>query len=152
MKNNFQFLVGNWQSKHRRLKEYLAGSDEWEEFDGASRCWSIFDGAGYMDEITCPAKSLRGGTLRLYDPAQDKWSLYWIDSTTGLALPPQVGRFGDDGRGVFTADDIFDGQPVTVSYEWSQITPESCRWVQSLSADQGETWETTWITEFTRTT
>ncbi|MCM2416585.1 hypothetical protein [Streptomyces sp. RKAG293] len=151
MKNDFEFLVGTWTSTHRKLTKYLEGSEDWEEFAGISRCWSIFDGAGYMDEIYFPGNELSGGTLRLYDASQDLWSLYWINSKTGLGLPPQVGRFEDTGRGHFLADDMVNGQPVKVNFEWSEITPTSCRWTQLLSADEGRTWETTWVTDFSRT-
>ena len=33
-RNDFDFLVGNWKMRHRRLKERLKGSTEWEEFEG----------------------------------------------------------------------------------------------------------------------
>ncbi|ESZ10200.1 hypothetical protein [Mesorhizobium sp. L48C026A00] len=32
-KNDFDYLVGNWNIRNRTLKEPLAGGDEWEEFD-----------------------------------------------------------------------------------------------------------------------
>ena len=32
--HDFDFLFGDWQVHHRRLKERLAGSTEWIEFDG----------------------------------------------------------------------------------------------------------------------
>jgi hypothetical protein len=151
MENNFDFFVGNWTSKQRRLRQLFAGSDDWEEFTGLIRCWSIWDGAGNFDEMTFPTKGVSGATLRLYDKARDEWSLYWADSRVGLTLPPVVGRFGDDGRGIFTGDDVHDGKPIKVVYVWSQITPQSCRWEQAFSADEGATWETNWIMDFTRT-
>jgi hypothetical protein len=36
-------------------------------------------------------------------------------------------------------------------YLWSDITPDSVRWAQALSADDGATWETNWVMEMTRT-
>jgi hypothetical protein len=32
--HDFDFLVGQWQVRHRRLKERLADSHEWVEFEG----------------------------------------------------------------------------------------------------------------------
>ncbi len=58
MDNNFDFFVGTWTSKQRRLRAILAGSDEWYEFEGVSRCWSVLDGAGNVDEVSFP----RSGT------------------------------------------------------------------------------------------
>jgi hypothetical protein len=32
-KSDFDYLIGNWNIRNRTLKEPLAGSDEWDEFD-----------------------------------------------------------------------------------------------------------------------
>jgi hypothetical protein len=151
MDNNFDFFVGAWTSTQRRLREVLAGNDDWYEFTGITRCWNVLDGAGNFDEVTFPTLGFSGVTLRLYDKSRDEWSLYWASSRTGLSLPPVVGRFGDDGRGAFTGDDVFDGKPIKVLYLWSEITATTCRWEQAFSPDHGATWETNWIAEFSRT-
>jgi hypothetical protein len=91
-----------------------------------------------------------GLTVRLYDAERDEWSIYWASTRQGLGLPPQVGRFGDDGRGVFLSDDVYEGRPVRVAYIWSDITADSARWEQAFSPDAGVTWETNWIAEFRR--
>jgi hypothetical protein len=150
MKNNFDFFVGEWTSTQRRLREALSGCEEWYEFAGETRCWSIFDGDGNIDEVTLPTLGIKGLTLRLYDRGRDEWSLYWVNSRTGLSLPPVVGRFNDDGRGVFTGPDVHNGQPIIVAYVWSDITGDSARWEQAFSIDGGGTWETNWIADFTR--
>ncbi|GGS95325.1 hypothetical protein ACFFV7_23120 [Nonomuraea spiralis] len=151
MDNNFDFFVGTWTSRQRRLRKVLAGSDEWYEFTGHTRCWSVLDGAGNIDEVTFPSEGAAGVTLRLYDKAADEWALYWAGSATGMSLPPVVGRFDATGRGEFTCDDVYDGRPIKVAYIWSDITEGSCRWEQRFSPDGGTTWETNWIADFTRT-
>ncbi|MEV4517191.1 hypothetical protein AB0K00_50585 [Dactylosporangium sp. NPDC049525] len=150
MNNSFDFIVGTWTSTQRRLRKVLAGSDDWYEFPATSRAWNVMGGAGNVDEIDFPTQGFSGVTLRLYDPATELWSLYWASSRTGLTLPPMVGRFGEDGRGVFSGDDVYDGVPIRCNYIWSRITPESARWEQEFSADGGQTWETNWIMDFTR--
>ncbi|NUP63955.1 MAG: hypothetical protein HOW71_17475 [Nonomuraea sp.] len=152
MDNSFDFFVGTWTSRQRRLRKALAGSDDWYEFPGHTRCWSVLDGAGNIDEVTFPTEGPGGLTLRLYDRSTDEWSLYWARSATGLSLPPVVGRFGPDGRGVFTCDDTYEGRAIKVAYIWSDITGDSCRWEQRFSPDDGATWETNWIADFTRAT
>lgn len=150
--NNFDFLVGSWTSTQRRLRKILAGNDDWYEFPGIHKSWRVLDGAGNMDEVTFPTQGFSGVTLRLHDKANDEWSIYWASSKTGLlSLPPVVGRFGEDGRGVFTADELWEGQPIRVRYLWSDITDTTCRWEQAFSPDRGTTWETNWVAEFTRT-
>jgi hypothetical protein len=150
MTNNFDFFVGRWTSAQRRLREVLTGSDDWYEFPGVTRCWSVLDGAGNVDEVTFPTLGSGGVTLRLYDQQRDEWSLYWAGSKGGLGMPPQVGRFDEDGRGVFAANDVYAGRPVRVVYIWSGITDDACRWEQAFSPDEGVTWETNWVAEFRR--
>jgi hypothetical protein len=150
MANNFDFLVGNWTSKQRRLREILAGSDDWYEFDGITRCWSVFDGAGNIDEVKFPEQGYTGLTVRLFDPETELWSIYWARNDTGLALPPTVGRFEEDGIGRFYDDEDWHGRPIRVRYTWTVNSADSARWEQAFSTDQGETWETNWTADFTR--
>lgn len=150
MENNFDFFVGTWTSKQRRLREIFADSDEWYEFTGNTKCWSIWNGNGNVDEVTFPEQGFSGVTLRTYDEQTDEWSLYWASSRAPLALPPQVGRFVD-GRGEFYADDVYNGEQVKVVFIWSNITDSSARWEQAFSRDGGQTWETNWVADFTRT-
>ncbi|HTF12626.1 MAG TPA: hypothetical protein VK659_31085 [Asanoa sp.] len=151
MGNDFNFFVGTWTSVQRRLRGILVGSTEWYEFEGITRSWSVFDGAGNIDEVTFPSQGFAGVTLRLYDAATDEWSLYWTSSRTGISLPPVVGRFDDTGVGVFTAEEDHEGRPITVRFTWSDITADSCHWEQAFSVDKGDTWEPNWTADFTRT-
>ena len=151
--NNFTFLVGTWTSRQRRLRHVLAGgasADDWYEFTGNLRCWSLLDGAMYVDEVAFAELGTGGVTLRIYDEQADTWSLYWAGSRTGLSLPPVVGRFGDDGVGVFTGPDVYDGREILCRYRWSDISATSARWDQAFSIDDGRTWETNWVAEFRR--
>jgi hypothetical protein len=149
--NNFDFLVGTWDSVQRRLASPLTGSGEWDEFTGRTRCYSLLDGAANLDEVTFPEKGFGGVTLRLLNRETDEWSIYWANSRTGiLALPPVVGRFVD-GVGEFFSMEDYAGRPIVVRYRWSDITPTSARWAQAFSVDGRETWETNWEAEFTRT-
>lgn len=151
MENNFDFFVGTWNSTQRRLKEVLNGCSEWYDFPGVTRSWSVFGGHGNVDEVTFPTQGFSGLTVRLYNPDTDEWSLYWASTKSGLAMPPTVGRFDPTtGVGTFTNEETYGGQAITVRYRWSDITPDSCRWEQAFSTDQGLTWEPNWIAEFQR--
>lgn len=147
---DFDFFVGSWEGRHRRLKVRLADCDDWDEFGSATRCWSIFGGAGNVDEMSAPDRGFSGLSVRLLDPATGNWSIYWVNSRDGaLQLPPVVGGF-EAGVGRFYSDEIQEGRPVRVRYTWSEITPVSARWDQAFSEDSGQSWETNWIAEFTR--
>ena len=151
--HDFDFYMGSWRVHHRRLKDRLAGSTEWEEFDGTSTAWPILDGAGNIDDnvIELPAGTYRAISLRSFDPESQQWSIWWLDGRypKGPLDPPVVGGF-KDGIGTFLAEDTFKGQPIVVRFIWSDITPTSTRWEQAFSPDGGETWEINWVMESTR--
>ncbi|SCF14814.1 hypothetical protein GA0070607_6131 [Micromonospora coriariae] len=147
---DFDFFVGTWNVVNRRLRKRLVGSDEWEEFPGMSVAHGFFGGGGHFDEIVFPTKGFAGATIRLFDPATEQWSIYWMNSGRGeLEQPPMVGRFVD-GVGRLYADDQHEGRPVRCRFIWSEITATSARWEQAFSVDGERTWETNWIMTFTK--
>jgi hypothetical protein len=150
--HDFDFYMGSWRVHHRRLKERLANSNEWQEFEGASTAWPLLGGAGNVDDnvLELPSGTYRAISLRSYDPVNDTWSIWWLDGRNpGQLDPPVVGGF-KDGVGTFIAEDTFDGRPILVRFLWSDITPTTCRWEQSFSPDGGRTWEVNWVMESTR--
>jgi len=48
--HDFDLRVGQWKAHHRRLKERLAGSHEWEGFDGTQTLWQLMDGLANVDD------------------------------------------------------------------------------------------------------
>jgi hypothetical protein len=151
--HDFDFLVGRWRVHHRRLKERLAGSHEWIEFDGTSELRTLMGGYGNVDDnvMDLPAGRYRAASLRSFEPRSNTWSIWFLDGRTPLGPldPPVRGRFRD-GVGTFLGDDTFNGVPIRVRYTWSKITPRSAHWAQAFSTDGGATWETNWEMEFTR--
>ena len=149
MSNDFDFYVGTWDVHNRRLVKILDACTEWYEFPGRCVARPIFGGAGNLDEIDFPTKGWSGLTLRLFDPDEQLWSIYWVSSRRSVIDPPVIGRFVD-GRGEFFADDTFEGRPIRVRYIWSDITADSAHWEQAFSVDGGQTWETNWTIDSTR--
>ena len=64
--HDFDFFLGSWKVAHRRLKKRLANNNEWEEFEGATRCESILGGiANFNDSVSYRASGTsRGMGLR----------------------------------------------------------------------------------------
>jgi hypothetical protein len=90
-------------------------------------------------------------SFRFFEPRTGQWSIYWADvRRPGPLEPPVVGGFVGD-TGIFEGPDTFAGRPIVVRYTWSRVTTPSPRWAQAFSPDGGETWETNWIADFTRT-
>jgi hypothetical protein len=148
-KHDFDFFVGGWITKQRRLKATGVGSSDWEEFP-AVECLSLYlDGLATVDELYMPTKGKAGLTLRAFDFHKNQWSIYWVGSTTGQLDPvPVVGGF-QGNHGEFYAQDELDHRPVKVKYTWDKIDHDHARWQQAFSFDN-QTWETNWIGEFTR--
>jgi hypothetical protein len=149
--HDFDFWMGRWDVRGTRLRERLAGSDEWEEITATSVAWPLLGGLGNVDEFHTEFRGgFAGMSLRLFDPATATWSIYWADTLRpGPLEDPVVGSF-DGNVGVFECEDVFAGRPILVRYTWSRIDTPSPRWEQSFSDDGGQTWETNWVNDFTR--
>lgn len=150
--HDFDFFLGNWRVHHRQLKERLAGSREWIEFEGTSTAQKILGGFGNMDDnvIEKPSGTYRAVTVRAFDPKANRWSIWWFDSRfLGHLDPPMVGSF-ESGVGTFYADDVFNGKLIRVRFIWSRTDTSEPRWEQAFSRDGGKTWETNWIMDFAR--
>ena len=147
---DFDFWVGSWNVRNRRLRHRLAGSDEWEEFDATVSARSLLDGLGNEDEFrTDHDGGFVGMSFRFFDPERRRWSIYWADSRrSGVLDPPVFGGFSGD-IGVFEGDDTHEGIPVRVRFTWSGVDTPTPRWEQAFSDDGGTTWETNWIMDFT---
>ena len=149
---DFDFLIGTWDSRQRRLRERLKGSDSWEEFPAKLEVRKVLGGVGNFDELVMERESgtMRGATLRLYDLHSGQWSIYWADGIHGALQLPEVGGFDGD-RGEFYAQEPFEGRMIFSRFIWTKFTEDSCRWEQAFSEDGGKTWETNWVADFTRT-
>lgn len=146
-RGDFDFLVGRWRVANRRLRERLAGCEQWDEFVGDAQAEVRHDGAISVDEIRFPSLGAAGFTLRTLDHAAERWAIYWISSGSGRLEPPVWGGFDGD-RGCFVGLDTHAGRPVQVRFDWTRGA-DAAHWSQAFSAD-GDTWETNWHMAFTR--
>jgi hypothetical protein len=150
--HDFDFLFGRWRVHNRRLKERLAGSNEWIEFEATSVARPVWDGAGNMDEfqaLDTPLGEMHGMTLRLFDEKSGQWAIYWADRKIGRLDVPMFGAW-KDGVGEFYDQELFQGRMIYVRFLWTNGSPDAARWEQAFSDDGGKTWETNWIMELER--
>ncbi len=153
--HDFDFLVGGtWQVTNRRLRQRLAGSDDWITFEATSRAGSHLDGQVSTDEIAFADLGFKGFTMRTLDVAAQQWEIYWINSRDGRVTPSVRGGWNGD-RGVFTGTDEDAGRPVHVRFLWERLGPDAARWSQDFAlvgpdgAPHGD-WETNWVMEMRR--
>jgi hypothetical protein len=152
-RSDWAWLIGNWEVRHRRLRERLAGSHAWDEFAGRSNLWLTMDGLGTIDDnsLALPAGDYRALGIRAFDPAGGQWRIWWLDGRNPTHIdPPVIGGFDGDG-GAFIGRDSFNGRPITVRFRWFEIHGAEPHWEQAFSTDDGATWEVNWVNFFTRT-
>lgn len=150
-RNDFDFAIGDWTVKHRRLKERLVGCEDWVEFDGTMSTRKILGGDGNLEDnfLDLPGDPYRAIALRSFDPLTTQWSIWWLDGRNPTHLDvPVVGDFAT-GKGLFYANDHLGGAPIKIRFTWFSSDTEP-RWEQAFSNDEGSTWETNWTMDFYR--
>ena len=150
--HDFDFEIGRWQTKVRRLTQPLRGSKTWVEYAGTSIVRGVSNGRANLVEldVTGEAGRIEGASWRLYNPQTRLWSINFASMRDGQLTPPVSGRF-EHGRGEFYGQDTLDGRPIFVRFVISDITPSSAHFEQAFSGDGGKTWEVNWIATDTRT-
>jgi hypothetical protein len=150
---DWDWLSGNWNVYHERLRDRLVGSTTWDKFAGKSNFWHTLGGLGNVDDdlLDLPTGTYRAISVRTFDPATSKWAIWWLDGrTAGKLDPPVIGGFrGDEGE--FLGTDVYKGTPVIVRFRWHEVRSPRPWWDQSFSTDNGKTWEVNWRNYFTRT-
>jgi len=82
--HDFDFLVGAWTTRQKRLKATGAGSSDWQEAPSNRHCaQTLFDGIELVDQSRFPDGSPAGLFLFGYNRLKRQWSLYWISVKTG---------------------------------------------------------------------
>ena len=148
--HDFDFIAGRWQSTQRRLSSILAGGDDWYEFDATLDAQVLLDGNATFDVLRAPGQDIEGITLRLYDPVQQVWRIWWATAASGTLDVPVEGSFAD-GVGTFECDDTWQQHPIRVRYRWLDTDSATPRWEQAFSTDGGTSWEVNWTATFRRT-
>jgi hypothetical protein len=140
--HDFDYLVGTWKLRNRKLASRLTHSTLWISFESRVEMHQILNGLGNIDKYTDQAsgKPYEGVALRLFNPSTRLWSIYWADSNSGALDPPVVGSF-ENKIGHFFARDKYRGTPIIMVFRWDVRNPDRPIWSQAFSTDEGKTWE-----------
>jgi hypothetical protein len=148
---DFDFYIGKWRVKNRKLKTRLNGCTEWDEFEATDEVYKTLNGLGNIGHFrtTIAGKSFEGMTVRLFNPETKLWSIYWADSSKGILDVPVVGSFSEN-TGQFYTKDIFEGREILMVFNWDKTDRDNPVWSQAFSADNGKSWEWNWYMHASR--
>lgn len=126
----YAFLIGDW------LFDATVHKDDGTVHTGKGEIHAIWalDGRAIQDVWILPG-IFYGTTLRVYDPALDAWHIHWNDPLKQY-YPRQIGRAR--GRDIVQDGKTDDGTPVRWSF--TDIAPDSFRWLGERSLDGGASW------------
>jgi hypothetical protein len=149
--HDFDFEIGTWKTRLRRLQRPLSGSTNWLEYEGTTVVSKVLDGRANLVELKVngPAGRIEGLSLRLYEPQARQWSLNFANISDGKLTTPSIGAF-KNGRGEFYNQDTYNGRAIFVRFVITKIADDQYRFEQSFSTDGGQTWEVNWIAIDTR--
>ena len=143
---DFDFLTGEWRIANRFLEK-----DKWIEFPAEATVTSLHGGRASIEELRIPARDFAGTGVRTFDVENSVWLDYWVNTNSGVIVPPGVAGWFVDGVGAFISEDVdAEGKPIQVRGVWDEITGHSHRWRQGVSRDGGAAWEDSWVMQWTK--
>ena len=149
--HDFDFEIGTWHTHLKRRLHPLTGSNTWVEMNGTTVVRKVWNGKANLVELTADGAGshFEGLSLRLYNPQSHQWTLNFSNAADGTLATPTIGEF-HDGRGEFYDQETLGGRAIFVRFVITVVSPSSCHFEQSFSADGGKTWEVNWIADDTR--
>lgn len=149
--HDFDFEIGTWKTKLKRLVSPLSGSKQWAEYEGTTVVTKVWNGKANLVELVADgaAGHFEGLSLRLYNPAARQWSLNFANIRSGTLVTPTIGEF-KNGIGEFYCQDTYNDRAVLVRFIITKINDDACHFEQAFSEDGGKTWEINWIADDTR--
>ena len=140
--SDFDFWPGDWHVRNRWLRERLAGSDEWEEFEATSTARLLLDGFGNEDEFrTDHAGGLVGMSFRFFDPRRSSGRSTGR-TAAGLARSTRRSSACSPATSASSTATTSGRAVRSASASSGRGDDADPALEQSFSDDGGETWET----------
>jgi len=127
----YGWLIGDWRF------DATVHKDDGTTHQGEGEihfAWAL-DGRAIQDVWILPGV-FYGSTLRVYDPAIDAWHILWSDPQRQV-YARQTGR--PQGKDIVQIGQADNGVPLR--WRFTEITPDSFRWLGERSLDNGATWQ-----------
>lgn len=147
-RHDFDWEIGRWATNVRVLQNPLSGEPpKWAEYRGTSVIKPLLDKRANFVELSVEgtAGKIEGGSLRLFNPHAQQWSLNFTNLRNGLLTAPVFGGFDGAGTGKFVGADMLDGKSILVRFVITRPSRDTARFEQAYSVDGGASWEINWI-------
>lgn len=137
-KGDFDYLLGDWR--------FTARSATWGEFAGVWSALRLATGGGahVLDEYRVTGDSgetfFASSTLRVYNPARDRWELVSVHETSGLEDAGTARKIGAEMH----IEQTFGANTATPErwrIRYFEIGANGFKWAADRSFDGGSTWE-----------
>jgi hypothetical protein len=127
----YGWLIGRWE-----MDAVVVGADGTKHSGrGEIHFGWVLGGRAIQDVWILPG-FFYGTTLRVYDPGIDAWHIIWSDPLKQL-YRRQIGR----ARGKDIVQEGQDETGAAVRWSFTDITPNSFRWLGERSEDGGTRWQ-----------
>jgi hypothetical protein len=127
----YGWLIGRWE-----MDTVVYGDDGTRHAGrGEIHFGWVLEGRAIQDVWILPG-FFHGTTLRVYDPNIDAWHILWSDPLKQV-YRRQIGR----ARGSDIVQEGEDDTGAAVRWRFTEITPDSFRWLGERSRDRGANWQ-----------
>jgi hypothetical protein len=128
--NLYGWLIGSWQME---ASTFTADGTKHTGLGEIHFAWAL-EGRAVQDVWILPGV-FYGTTLRIYDPGVDGWHILWSDPLRQF-YARQIGR----ARGHDIVQEGTDASGALIRWTFTDITPDSFRWLGERSDDDGRTY------------
>lgn len=145
----FDFWVGDWNIR----QEILQADGSWRTFPAFTSVTSVLDGCALLEHwqgevlffwngMQEPA-TMKGLSVRSYDPGSGTWSIYWMDTLSPQFGAPYVGTIKDGHGSFFREWDTGQGSR-SGRINFAAAGTDAVNWSLAISSDGGRTWSGLW--------
>ena len=144
----FDFWIGEWDVNLRVRQPDFTWKDSHKS---VARIYTILDGKAILELWSEKEGGINGYSLRYYNPKKGAWDL-WLNwaSNNQSATNGMECFFRHKRAECYSKRKINEASSLVSRYTFSDAQPNSVRWDDAYSRDNGKTWSNNWIMEFTR--
>lgn len=152
---DFDFWLGDWQLGQRI---WSGKDDAFEPYEARSQVRAVEGGGALLESFEGEVRffwagmdeprRIRGASVRVYEPTENQWRIFWIDTLERNFGPPFKGAFSA-GSGEFLRVDPVGGAPPT-RIRFLPLSETRVDWDLAIRPPEAAGWQSLWSIEFKR--